>query len=207
MADIFEDRGIFTITRLRAENVAFLSGAVSSSGPLPSPIALARGPLLIGPSTNPDADSRIGFGVTVPAAADVAWVLISANFFVLRGGVASSALTGIFLSTFGDILDIDNTRGPVFAQGALLAGVPGAAGDFHTMQVATDPNQLKQLWVPLDPASTTGGWTMLLELLVGATAPLADEIQVDMSQVLLVGYPANAWNTGALWNGVTYRGS
>ncbi len=206
MASVFELLGDFTVTRLRSRDVSYLRGAVRPVGDAPIPIALARGPQVTGPGSATTGGATWSVGVTIAPNPDVAWVLISGEYNIKRAAGPSIPLQS-YLFTFGDITDIDNTRGPILGMGEPLgSSLAGTGGSFAAIDLPVTPRN-QQLWVPLDPVVTAGGWTPVISVLLGATPPGVDDFQIDMSQVLLVGYPVNAWNTGALWAGTAFRGS
>ncbi len=206
MANVFENIGTFDLTRLRSQDVPYLSGAVSSRGEKPIPVALARGPQVLGPGSAVGISEWWSVGVAIPATPEVAWVMVNGDYTM-----KSTALIPIpnrsFLFAFGDVANVDNFRGPVLGIGTEVAtAVADSGGDFTTINVPEKPRP-KSLWIPLDPADTSAGWTVVITTLMGATATAADDISIDMSQVLFLGYPVNAWNNGDLWSGAAYRGS
>jgi len=208
MASIFENLGDFQITRLRAQNTAYLSGAVASIEPLPAPVALARGPDdILGPKTAVTVGATWAVGVTMPAVPEVIWVLIRVGFTVKKVAGINPHVEG-YVFVFGDVTDIDNFHGPVLGHGQQISTTaPAAAGTFTSIDVA-DPAPGTQVWVPLDPADTSAGWTVVIAMEQGAvTPPGIDDLRIDASEILLLGYPTNAWNTGALWAQTAYRGS
>lgn len=208
MASIFETSGDFIITRLRTEDPTYLSGAISSAIALPPPLALARGPKILGPIGTVTATQWWVNAVTLAALPDVVWVLLTDEISIaVEAG--DSFFTSVFLTVFGDVDNSDEYSNPILGPGSTLVGI--SVGDqtgeaFAVVGVPATPRP-RQLWIPLDPENTKDGWTMLVSAFAGATPPAAGDARIDMSGVTLVGYPSNAWNTGALWAPVSSRGS
>ncbi len=207
MAAVTELVGDFNITRLRTTDPTFLSGAVVGLVELPPPLVVAVGPQVIGPVAGAVGSSeRWVVGVAGAAHPDVVWVCVSAQWSLLRVDASLVARSHLFM--IGDIVDIDNTRTPVFGNGTLVASSPGASGGtFSSIDTPADGAAVKSLWIPIDPALTRDGWTTVLDTLMGSTGPGQLDIQLDLSQVVLLGYPINAWGTGALWAPTANRGS
>lgn len=208
MASIFETAGDFVVTTLRTADPTFLSGAVATTRPLPPPQVFARGPKIIGPIGTVTATQWWVNAVTMPALPDVVWVLLTdeINIAVELG---DSFFTSVFLTVFGDVDNSDEYTAPILGPGSSLVGIStgDATGEaFAVVGVPSTPRP-KQLWIPLDPERTKDGWTMLVSSFAGATPPAAGDARIDMTGVTLVGYPSNAWNTGALWAPVSSRGS
>jgi hypothetical protein len=203
MASVFETSGTFKIQRLRTENPSFLSGAIATGGPLPVPVAVATGPQVISGAA-PGNDELWLVAVTVPAAPEVVWVQVSSDYFVWAD--TGNLLQNSYLYTFGDITDGGNTRGPV-------AGI----GDSMAYSLAADPGVTAKWAYPYPPSVprapgqwvlTADGWTMVVSTKVGSAAPTgANDMRLDLSQVILIGYPVNAWGTSAIWTQTGSRGS
>jgi len=214
MADVFETIGDFVITRLRSEDVPYLAGAVSSEAGGSIPVAIARGPVFDGPGSAVGVGDSWGVAVTMAPTPDVIWVIIEAQVDVLLealiGNVAAMALI-----TFGNIAQTDETRGPIFDLAPTTRVVPGVGTNFGSVAYSSAA-AARSLWMPLDPIprtqpknypGTVEGWTMVLAVVNGAVALAQDDVRVDMTRVVLLGYPVNAWNTGALWEATAFRGS
>jgi len=205
MASVYETSGTFTIERLRTENPSYLQGSVRPGGLDPVPIAVCRGPRVTSSSAPGDSERWV-VALTVPAAPEVAWVVISGDYFV--GFDSGSEMGNSFLAMFGTIDDGADTRGPILGPGDNIGNaVFASAGEFERVDTEGVP-RTNAIWVPLDPQATKNGWTPILSVAVGATAPSgADDMRADLGQVILLGYPVNAWGTSALWANLAFRGS
>lgn len=199
MANVFEQLGDFTVTRLRAPGAAYLSGAVQGIGPTPYPIAIAVGPAAVALGNTVGNDQIWGLGVAMPPAADIVWVLTAANPNLL---FATSSLPALLVfAAITDIADNANVRGPIFVNEAPVAWGLGAADQLTGIHGGDN------LWMPLDPAATTLGFDVGFQATAGAAGPTAGEYVADLSQVIFIGYPVNFWGTGALWAKRADRGS
>ncbi len=210
MAGVFEQAGTFTITRLRTVDAAYLQGAIQPAGPLPLPIAMARGPAaILGPGSTITDNEGWGVEVAIPAAPDVVWVIINAEVVISMDQSTGTLLVNSYLFAFGTVAGKDNMTGPVFGPGT-LSGVhitTGTGAVFDSYLQPLVPAVTAGLWHPLDPDRTANGSSMYNVVRVGSTAPGVDDLRLDLSQVLLLGYPTNIWNTAALWDGTRTRGS
>ncbi len=210
MANIFQTLGRFTVARLRSTDTTYLSGAVKSSFPF-LPVAIATGPIITGPVSTGLVDGETwGVAVPVPSTPDVMWV-VAYTGYNMKLEAAVSKPSSSFLVAFMDVADQDNLKGPILGGMGLapVQFVPGAAGGTFTTIIASNTPSLKStaLWVPLDPDDTSAGWNFGVTFEAGTTGPGVDDIEIDLRGVVLVGYPVNAWNTGALWAAVGARGS
>ncbi len=207
MANIFENIGTFTLTRLRSTDASYLRGAVRPLGPTPIPTILATGPQVVGPGSILGVSTWWGLGIEVPAVPEVVWVVVGMDFS-LKKAVGVGNLEIAYLMVFGDVADVDNVRGPIAGAATLSTIAPGATGTFVDLTAVKDPARPSQMWVPLDPADTSSGWHFGLAVLTSAAAGAGvGELSVDLSSVRLIGYPVNLWNTGAMWAGMAGRGS
>ncbi len=208
MADQRETIGVFGITRLRTPDPTYTQGAVVPGTPA-GPIATAVGPPIpiAGPIVGTvGASEWWNLFVTMPPAPDVVWVMICGDIS-MQVEATASAPTRMVLHTFGVITTVDETRGPSFGSDDTFITKPAASGgNYDTISLNTRPDP-RGVWVPLNPDDTSAGWTMSFNALAGAVAITASEWRADLSQVRLVGYPANMWNTGQLWEGTRFRGS
>jgi len=214
VADVSDTIGEFAVTRLRSEDTPYLQGAIDSLGPAAIPTVIARGPVFDGPSGAVGAVDWWRVAVTMPAVPEVIWVMIRTQIFLLLdAGISAPARFGLL--TFGNITEVDEARGPFFNFGGTTIFEPGAGTNWLQL-LAGAATEGDQRWIPLDPLPRTGpnytgtvnGWTMILSIRAGTpNGPAQDDIRVDMTQVILLGYPVNAWNTGTLWAGTAFRGS
>ncbi len=220
MANIFDSVGTFTIERLRSRDITYAAGAVASPGYDSLPIAIARGPVVLGPSAIGLANNQTwAVGVSIPAAPEVAWVIVNTSYhFKLVPGITRPAAS--YLVAFTDLADPSNDKGPILSPlggttdtsnvgvQELATVIPGASGGtFNTIITSNIPFTSK--WIPLDPEDTKDGWQLGITYLAGAagTHPAVDEAELDMRGIELIGYPVNAWATGQLWGLTGMRGS
>lgn len=212
MANVFENVGAFTVQRLRGQDAAYLRGANRPGGITPDPVAVALGPQAVrGPAAgNVGAGEYWGVGVSVPAAADVAWVLVGAGYH-MRYTSAAGANQKSYLLPYGDVSSVEDTRGPVFGYGTNLGVVVGGSGTTYVNLSLPDepkgPSSGLGLWFPMDPELTSAGWTVVVLNQVNAAGLAQNLMEIDMSGVRLLGFPVNLWSTGPLWAPVALRGS
>ncbi len=203
MAPLHETKGDFGLQRLRSSDTSYLRGATQALGGDPEPIVVATGPASVTNTSAVGASEVWGLGVTMPAVPEVVWVLVSARPTVQSNAVFSPV--NLFFLTQADVTDTDLIAGPYLAQlGATATFTPGAAG---THNIVGPTLGADSLWVPVDPAATSNGWTPGISATAGTTGPGIAAWRADMRQVIFLGYPVNYWDTGKIWGNMARRGS
>jgi hypothetical protein len=208
MASQYSTTGTFTIQRLRTGDTSFLAGAIDSPGPVPLPSAIATGPLIVGPGTGFLAAERWTVAVTMPAAPELAWVILRTEMALANAG-ASAPTISLHMCTFGDIADQDNSRGPYFGTSSVATEVSGTPAGTYSQTKVADPadGASRSLFLPLDTSLTGDGWTPTFTGVSDTGGVNANQWRWDLRNVQLLGYPANLWNTGSLWAWATSRGT
>lgn len=207
MASVLENIGTFTIERLRMDDAAQLQAAVRPAGQLPQPLAIARGPVIVGPLSAVGDSEQWVVGLAVPAAPDIAWVMVRADFIVKEDAAVASQIPNVALFPIGGITSSALLQGPAFGTDTMLhRNTVASAGTFvFASNPPTDAG--KGIWLPLDPDDTASGWFVLFTMRMGTTAPGTSDVEVDFRGVTFLGYPTNVWGTSMLWQNLAFRGS
>lgn len=168
------------------------------------PIMRARGPLLTGPSTTAmTAGDQWRVSSSIPVQGDIAWVLVRAEPVHVYTGTPSPVV-----SFYGTIDTGGGELAPLFgpAGNSTAAGTVGATYTRITLPyfgTQTAPS----CWVPLERPDTATTGTCRLYVTAGTTPPGVDDWQIDAKGIVLLGYPAQLWDTSELWSATQLRGS
>lgn len=209
MANVFEDVGTFTIRRLRTPDSSNLAGAVRPNQVLPAPVAMAEGPQQVaGPiSAGVGASEHWVVGTTIPAMDDVVWVFVG-DVPILKRQTGIGPCQEMYFMPVGDVTDSEVARGPLLGIGEGTLGEPyiGSGGSFVVLQAPAAQPLACSCWHPLDPDLTKDGFTCLTTILAPAGGLATSKAALNMKSVRYLGYAANTWDTGALWQPLSRGG-
>lgn len=211
MANAYDaSAGTFSVQRLRTADAAYLQG-VDRPATLPEPVAVARGPFITGPQANLIGNSDIwACGAAVPALPDVVWVMVNADAH-LRLPAGADVVERIFLFPRGVVTNAAYLEGPQLGPGTNVATLACASGGTCPYVCASNTarDTARGLFLPLDPSFTRLGWDVvtIVECTAAGGGIAQNAARLDLLEVRLVGYPANAWGTGGLQAVAAFRGS
>lgn len=195
----------FNVQRLRTDDAAVLAASVRAPAYLPDPIALATGPSATGPAAGAvGANEMWSLTMSVPAT-EVAWVLVQVNYNLwAKTGVVPAA------SYFLPVGSLSGPGGqpPPLGHGANLTSLAGAvsAGTYVDLIVPDKPDP-RLTWVVYDPAITIDGFTPALFTKAPAGGLAQNDLRYYLAYTYILGYPLSLWDTGALNQPASYRGS
>lgn len=206
MASVFDSHlDDFVLNWLRTPDSSYLEGA-DRAGTAPNPVVIAQGPHLVGgPSGAVGASEWSVVGVDIPAHAGIAWVLVMA-LPVFRWANAVDQPQMLHFIPLGEPTSALNYAYPVLTIPA-AASAPVSNTGFLYSAVPTTTFQYQNTWIPLDPEHTEDGFSCVICSQAPAAGWGASDYRLDLFSVKYLGYPINAWNTGALQQNYARRGS
>lgn len=194
----------FTVQRLRSWNPRIdAAGAVVGSPYLPQPIAVAKGPSGIVPASAVGANEYLINFVPVPAVPDVCWVVAQGAPNVRRDvTLAADTVSRYAAMCFGSNVGGLAWDGPLLAAGGCQTVLITDGTSFEYLDYLTPDDSVFNCWSPLDPADTKDGWTMGVSLRAGTSGFGINSLRLSLKETILLGYPVNYWDTGAIWTGM-----
>ena len=173
-----------------------------------TPIAVATGSAsIIGPQAGAvSTNAYWNVGLPMPDDDSVQWVMVSSRVAAFGLVGFNSMPVSIVVWPIGDATANDAVRGPAFGPGTDLVETSAPA---VTRGFALAPNDsgVQQVWQPLDPERTKGGFYLQLSMQIGVTGCAQNALRLDCLGIRLLGFPIEAQATAGLWDGASVRGS
>jgi len=206
MADQF-DAGYteYELTWLRSPGQPELAGRGTSR--LGAPLVLAQGPSYVVGAANPLAANEVwNFGVRIPAMGDVAWVMVGVDVSLMARATADLP-DQVYVAPIASIGTSGGVYAPVYGPGTSLTTHVIAAATYPILFAPTDPRP-QSIFHPIDPQLTTRvPWDTGVMMQAPAAGLGANDWWVRLRGLRAIGFPIQAWYTGALWDVTTQRGS
>lgn len=206
MASVFDsNHDTFDLQPLRTTDASYLGGATRGAM-MPQPSMLAIGPSNVaGPSAAVGGSEYWMCGIAMPAHPELVWVVASVAVLVHYGSTVSQIQMYYWLPK-ADPTNAEEARPPFYGPGSNLTGVFIAnAGQYQA--TGPDVTNPTTTWLPLQPADTELGFQGALLAQAPAAGWGINDLRVEMSSIRYLGFPVNAWETGALHSYYGQRGA
>lgn len=193
----------FEVTLLRGRDASDLAAAVRPRPGTPNPVAIATGPRILGPSSAVGAGDTWGVGVRVDGYPNLCWVVRSLDTWLMSKSTMTTP-DRVVVAAEASVSAAETSQGPFLHYSSLTAVAGSSGGTYNTLNIntgwAASATPVTDLWWPLRPSLTVDGWRVGVWVIAASGGGIAiDDAYLDMQNCLLLGYPVNMWNTGALW--------